>query len=106
MGHLKKILTGYMPSLLILKYFNKFNGERVTFAGTCSEYDLNYGFCSENVTPDRPRTLYSMCKNSLRQVSESFCAQNDISFSGKDILLIWTTRTSITTCAFSHNIAS
>jgi len=76
-------------SLLILKYFNKFNGERVTFAGTCFEYDLNYGFCSENVTPDRPRTLYGMCKNSLRQVSESFCAQNDISFSWGRIFFLY-----------------
>jgi nucleoside-diphosphate-sugar epimerase len=76
-------------SLLMLKHFGRCNGERVTFAGTCFEYDLQYGFCSENVTPDRPKTMYGICKNSLRQVSESFCAQNDISFSWGRIFFLY-----------------
>jgi nucleoside-diphosphate-sugar epimerase len=65
----------------MLRSFNEFNGERATFVGTCAEYDWSYGFCSENITPLRPATLYGVCKNSLREVSESFCKQNDISSS-------------------------
>ena len=76
-------------SLLMLKHFIKFNGERVVFAGTCAEYDWSYGFCSENVTPERPRTLYGVSKNSLRQVSESFCTQNDVSFSWGRIFFLY-----------------
>ncbi len=76
-------------SLLMLKHFIKFKGERVIFAGTCAEYDLSYGFCSENVTPERPQTLYGVSKNSLRQVSESFCTQNDVSFSWGRIFFLY-----------------
>jgi nucleoside-diphosphate-sugar epimerase len=68
-------------SVSMLRSFNEFNGERATFVGTCAEYDWSYGFCSENITPLRPATLYGVCKNSLREVSESFCKQNDISSS-------------------------
>jgi nucleoside-diphosphate-sugar epimerase len=76
-------------SVSMLNYFNEFNGERVTFVGTCAEYDWSYGFCSENITPLRPATLYGVCKNSLREVSESFCKQNDISLSWGRVFFLY-----------------
>lgn len=53
---------------------------RLVAAGTCAEYDWNYGFLSEAVTPLSPRTLYGACKNAAREILESFCAQKSISF--------------------------
>jgi nucleoside-diphosphate-sugar epimerase len=76
-------------SVSMLKCFNEFNGERATFVGTCAEYDWSYGFCSENITPLRPATLYGVCKNSLREVSESFCKKNDISFSWGRVFFLY-----------------
>lgn len=54
--------------------------QRLVAAGTCAEYDWNYGFLSEDVTPIQPRTLYGACKNATREILESFCAQNSIKF--------------------------
>jgi nucleoside-diphosphate-sugar epimerase len=76
-------------SVSMLRSFNEFNGERATFVGTCAEYDWSYGFCSENITPLRPATLYGVCKNSLREVSESFCKQNDISSSWGRVFFLY-----------------
>jgi len=76
-------------SLLLLRYFQKFSGERATFAGTVSEYDMRYGFCSENVTPAQPQTLYGICKDSLRRVAELACKQNGISLSWARIFFVY-----------------
>jgi nucleoside-diphosphate-sugar epimerase len=76
-------------SVSIMEYFKKFAGKRATFVGTCFEYDSRYGFCSENVTPERPETLYGVCKNSLREVCASFCSQHDISFSWGRVFFVY-----------------
>jgi nucleoside-diphosphate-sugar epimerase len=54
--------------------------KRLVAAGTCAEYDWDYGFLSEDVTPLRPRTLYGTCKNAAREILEVFCRQEGISF--------------------------
>lgn len=41
-------------SLELLRQFRQQGGERVVMAGTCAEYDWNYGYCSELVTPRKP----------------------------------------------------
>jgi len=48
-------------------------------AGTCAEYDWNYGYCSEGITPTRPQTLYGTCKNSLQGILSQFSKQTGIS---------------------------
>ena len=45
-------------SLELLMVFQQSGGKRAVFAGSCAEYDWNYGFCSESVTPLVPNTLY------------------------------------------------
>jgi nucleoside-diphosphate-sugar epimerase len=47
--------------------------KRLVAAGTCAEYDWDYGFLSEDITPLKPRTLYGICKNSTRQVLQAYC---------------------------------
>jgi nucleoside-diphosphate-sugar epimerase len=53
---------------------------RLVAAGTCAEYDWDYGFLSEDVTPLRPRTLYGTCKNATRLILEAFCRPTTMSF--------------------------
>ena len=48
-------------------------------AGTCAEYDWQYGYCSEQVTPLAPATLYGTCKHSLQIVLDSFARQTGLS---------------------------
>lgn len=66
-------------SLVLLQAFIKNGGERVVMAGSCAEYDWSYGYCSENVTPCKPQTLYGTCKKSLQNILESFAKQSGIS---------------------------
>lgn len=67
-------------SVKLLQNFAAHQGKRAVFAGTCAEYDWSYGYCTENLTPTNPSTLYGVCKNSLREVFEKFCQDRDISF--------------------------
>ena len=53
---------------------------RFVGAGTCAEYDWDYGFLTENVTPLKPRSLYGVCKNATREILQSFCAQVGMGF--------------------------
>ncbi|MDI6889635.1 MAG: NAD(P)-dependent oxidoreductase [Thermodesulfovibrionales bacterium] len=66
-------------SLELVINFHELGGKRAVFAGTCAEYDWNYGYCSEGITPTRPRTLYGNCKNSLQEILSQFSKQTGIS---------------------------
>ncbi len=48
-------------------------------AGTCAEYDWNYGYCTETVTPCRPATPYGVCKNALQDVLRAYSAEAKLS---------------------------
>ena len=61
-------LVWLRASLNLLESFGAASGKRVVMAGTCFEYDWNYGYCSEGFTPLRPSTPYGACKHSLQQV--------------------------------------
>lgn len=66
-------------SLDLLMNFVEDGGKRAVFAGTCAEYDWDYGYCSEGITPTRPQTLYGTCKNSLQQILAQFSKQIGLS---------------------------
>lgn len=59
-------------SLELVRRFRECGGERVVMAGTCAEYDWEYGFCSEFVTPRNPNLPYSVCKQSLQEMLNSY----------------------------------
>ena len=48
-------------------------------AGTCAEYDWNYGYCSEGVTPCKPDTVYGVCKHSTFSLLQSFSKATGLS---------------------------
>ena len=53
---------------------------RLVAAGSCAEYDWNYGYLSEDRTPLKPDSLYGACKNATREILESFCTHAGMQF--------------------------
>lgn len=66
-------------SLALLQAFAGQGGKRVVMAGTCAEYDWNYGWCSEGVTPLVPKTVYGTCKNALQDMLAVYARQFGLS---------------------------
>jgi nucleoside-diphosphate-sugar epimerase len=66
-------------SLHLLQTFAQRGGERLVMAGTCAEYDWKYGYCSEQVTPLNPSTLYGSCKHALHLMLDAFAQQTGLS---------------------------
>jgi nucleoside-diphosphate-sugar epimerase len=56
----------------LLLSFAASGGSRAVFAGSCFEYDLRYGFCSEHLTPCEPSMRYGACKLSLSHAVTRF----------------------------------
>ena len=67
-------------SLYLLKKFQETGGKKFLCNGTISEYDFNYGYLSENITPLKNKSLHGQCKASLFETAQIFCKQNDIDF--------------------------
>jgi nucleoside-diphosphate-sugar epimerase len=61
-------------SLRLLRAFAAAGGERAVVAGTCAEYDLTQGRCSEEATPRRPASLYGACKDALHEIAAAHAA--------------------------------
>ena len=59
-------------SIALLRTFHECGGQRVVMAGTCAEYDWNYGYCTEAITPCNPATSYGICKNALQEILSSY----------------------------------
>lgn len=66
-------------SLELLRTFIQYGGKRVVMAGSCAEYDWDYGYCSENTTPLNPATLYGVSKHSLQLMLEMYAKESGIS---------------------------
>lgn len=66
-------------SIEIIKCFKKYGGERLMFAGTCSEYDPRYGYLNEKLTPLKSNSLYGVCKAGLHDIVEKYCVENNLS---------------------------
>ena len=66
-------------SIVMLKYFKENGGKRAIFLGSLAEYK----FTNEPVKEDAElnlKTIYTKCKNYLREISELYCNKHDISF--------------------------
>ena len=47
--------------------------------GSGYEYDWNYGYCSEKLTPTVPNTVYGACKHALHELLRSFGSLSGLS---------------------------
>ena len=63
----------------LLEGFYSNGGRRVVMAGTCAEYDWQYGNCFEISTPILPKTIYGKCKHSLQVALENFSKETGLS---------------------------
>src|SRR5579864_2947069 len=66
-------------SMELARAFLREGGKRAVFAGSCAEYDWNYGLSSELTTPLAPRTVYGECKHSLHRMLEAFGSEAGLS---------------------------
>jgi len=66
-------------SLNLVQAFSVGGGERMVSAGTCAEYDWRFGYCSEDITPLKPQTLYGVSKQSFQMISHEILKSADIS---------------------------
>lgn len=66
-------------SMDLLRGFAEQGGQRLTICGSCYEYDWNYGYCSEKLTPATPNTIYGACKQALNLMLRSFASQSALS---------------------------
>ena len=67
-------------SVNILKHFCENGGKKVLIAGSISEYDFEYGYFKENLTPLNNKSLYGKSKAALYTVAKAYCEQNNIDF--------------------------
>lgn len=66
-------------SLELLRQFHLHGGRRVLLAGSAYEYDWNYGYCSELITPTAPATFYGACKSALQSLVAAYSKQTGLS---------------------------
>jgi nucleoside-diphosphate-sugar epimerase len=59
----------------LLDAFCRQGGKHVTVAGTCAEYDWSGGYCTEDLTPISPLTVYGIAKAAAHRISNEICAQ-------------------------------
>ena len=76
-------------SLALLHAFIQHGGQRVVTAGTCAEYDWNYGFCSERYTPLAPHSLYGICKHALQMTLHGYALQAQVSAAWGRIYILY-----------------
>lgn len=58
-------------TLHLLRAFAVSGGGRVVISGSCAEYEGGGGFCSEDLTPIRPSTVYGSCKAGVQLVASA-----------------------------------
>jgi len=66
-------------SFNLLRSFQNVGGTRVVTGGTCAEYDWQYGYCSEFLTPSKPSSIYGITKGTLFQIQKKVTESDGIS---------------------------
>jgi nucleoside-diphosphate-sugar epimerase len=82
-------LRWVQASLELVQNFHEAGGERVVVAGSCAEYDWQYGYCSEILTPRQPNTLYGTCKNSLQEILQAYGKISNMSMAWGRIFMLY-----------------
>ncbi len=76
-------------SLELLQQFQENGGQRVVMAGSGTEYDWNYGYCSEFLTPKAANTFYGNCKNALRLLLDAYSEATGLSSAWGRIFFVY-----------------
>ena len=73
-------LDWVISSLNLLKSFAHYGGKRAVFAGSCFEYDMNYGFLTEDSTPLISDSFYGVSKTALYNLASEWAKVSGLSF--------------------------
>ena len=73
----------------LIQSFKENGGKRVVYAGTCFEYKFKDTPLKESDELDTEKTVYTFCKNKLRDVVEFYCNKNNISFAYGRIFYVY-----------------
>ncbi len=79
----------HQASLELLLRFKEQGGLRAVSAGSCTEYDWNHGFCSENLTPLKPNTFYGRSKASVFEYGNAYMDEVGISYACGRIFFVY-----------------
>jgi nucleoside-diphosphate-sugar epimerase len=71
-------LQSCINTIKLLQEFADAGGRKAVLAGSCAEYDWQYGYCIEDQTPIRPWSVYGKCKDVTRQTAQDFCLKSGI----------------------------
>lgn len=76
-------------SLDLLAAFQAQGGRRAVLAGSCFEYDFAYGYCTEDVTPEQPSTIYGRAKNGLYRLATAYAEPKGLSVAWARIFFVY-----------------
>jgi nucleoside-diphosphate-sugar epimerase len=76
-------------TLSLYRAFAEGGGRRLVTSGSSYEYDWRYGYCSENVTPRAPDTVYGNCKRALNDLTDAFAATTGVSSAWARIFFLY-----------------
>lgn len=62
----------------LIEAFCQEGGKHVTIAGTCAEYDWQYGFCIEGLTPKNPSTIYGIAKDTTHKICRNISKKYNV----------------------------
>lgn len=62
-----------------MRAFAENGGKRLVAAGSCAEYQLTYGYCSEAVTPVQPDSMYGLTKSLLQKTIQKYAETHEVS---------------------------
>jgi nucleoside-diphosphate-sugar epimerase len=74
-------------SVCLVEAFCNAGGQKVVIAGTCAEYDWEHGYCSEDITPLNPTTLYGVAKDATRNLTMAICSKYQVDYAWGRIFL-------------------
>ncbi|MDX1637132.1 MAG: NAD(P)-dependent oxidoreductase [Balneolaceae bacterium] len=76
-------------TLHLAKEFLEQGGRRIVTAGSCAEYDWQYGYCSEGITPEQPATLYGECKTAVYKLLTKYCNAREVEYGNARIFFVY-----------------
>lgn len=66
-------------SFELIRRFAEAGGRRLAVCGSAYEYDWSYGYCTEDLTPTVPATVYGACKHALHEMLRAYASIRHLS---------------------------
>jgi nucleoside-diphosphate-sugar epimerase len=78
-----------MASFDLVRRFAEAGGRRLVVGGSGYEYDWNYGYCSEGLTPSVPDTVYGACKHALHELVRTYAGGQQLSYAWGRVFFLY-----------------